>query len=147
MKKKNPLRFVFGLVVLVGAFYMLVGSMFSGGTYFFTVDEAVAKSGSLTDRAIRVKGIVHTGTYEVSPNQTEHRFKIEENGQLMAVYYKGPMPDVFTEGVEVVAEGRLGDDGTLVATEIVAKCPSKYEDGKVPEEMKKKLGVQAKGSS
>ena len=45
------------------------------------------------------------------------------------MYYKGPIPDVFSEGREVVVEGLKGKDGVLIAKEVTAKCPSKYEGG------------------
>ncbi len=41
--------------------------------------------------------------------------------------FEGIPPDTFTDEVEVVVEGRLGADGTLLATNVLAKCGSRYE--------------------
>ena len=37
------------------------------------------------------------------------------------------VPDTFKHGAEVVVTGRVRDDGTFDASELLAKCPSKYE--------------------
>ncbi len=34
----------------------------------------------------------------------------------------------FTDGVDVVVEGRMGQDGTFRATTLLAKCASRYEN-------------------
>ena len=44
------------------------------------------------------------------------------------VVYRGIAPDTFTDGVDVVVEGRLGADGTFRATTLLAKCASRYEN-------------------
>ena len=42
--------------------------------------------------------------------------------------YRGLPPDTFTDGVDVVLEGRLAHDGTFRATTVLAKCASRYEN-------------------
>jgi cytochrome c-type biogenesis protein CcmE len=44
------------------------------------------------------------------------------------VVYRGIAPDTFTDGVDVVVEGRMGEDGTFHATTLLAKCASRYEN-------------------
>jgi cytochrome c-type biogenesis protein CcmE len=53
------------------------------------------------------------------------------------VVYRGLAPDTFTDQmeIEVVVEGRLGRDGVFRATELLAKCGSRYE-GKYKEGQK-----------
>jgi cytochrome c-type biogenesis protein CcmE len=46
------------------------------------------------------------------------------------VSYRGLVPDTFSDAannIEVIVEGRLGRDGTFHATEVLAKCGSRYE--------------------
>ncbi len=126
-------RLVIGLVVVVGLFYVFMGSATQGGQWFMEVDEAVAAT-IPPDRPIRVKGDVAAGSYRTTEGTTLHRFAIiGKTEAAMPVLYDGAMPDVFAEGREVVVEGMLKADGTLVATEVIAKCPSKYEGGLSPE--------------
>ena len=128
-RKNNNVRLVVFLLVGVVAFYVFISSAMEGGAYFLTVDEAHAAD-VRPDKRIRVKGKVVVGTYKNPQGTTEHRFSIESGGkQALNVYYKGPIPDVFSEGREVVVEGLKGKDGVLIAKEVTAKCPSKYEGG------------------
>ena len=45
------------------------------------------------------------------------------------VTYRGLVPDTFTDAndIEVIVEGRLRHDGVFHATEVLAKCGSRYE--------------------
>ncbi|MFN3197926.1 MAG: cytochrome c maturation protein CcmE [Bradymonadia bacterium] len=142
--KGGNIRMVVGLLLLVGVFYMMVGSMVGdGNAYFLTVDEAVAQSDSLVDKPVRIKGKIVKGTWRHKDGTKDHVFMIQEKGKQMQVKYTGPMPDTFEMAAEqegeVVAEGKFLAGNTLMATEVVAKCPSKYEGSDVPEEMKKAM--------
>jgi cytochrome c-type biogenesis protein CcmE len=44
------------------------------------------------------------------------------------VNYKGALPDTFKEGAEVVVTGTLHESGTMAATDVLAKCASRYEE-------------------
>jgi cytochrome c-type biogenesis protein CcmE len=54
----------------------------------------------------------------------------------MPVAYKGILPDLFREGKGVVAQGKLGDDGLFVASEVLAKHDENY----MPPEAAKAVG-------
>lgn len=143
-KKGGNVRMVIGLLLLVGVFYMIVGSMIGdGGAYFLTVDEAVAQSAALVDKPVRVKGKVVKGSWRHKEGTKDHVFAIQEKGKQLQVKYTGPMPDTFKMAAEqegeVVAEGRYLAGNTLVATEVVAKCPSKYEGQQIPDDMKGRM--------
>ena len=52
-----------------------------------------------------------------------------DGAQIYPVTYRGLVPDTFTDAsdIEVVVEGRLGADGVFHATDVLAKCGSRYE--------------------
>jgi cytochrome c-type biogenesis protein CcmE len=54
------------------------------------------------------------------------RFVITDTLQEMPVTYVGLLPDLFKEGKGVVAQGKLGDDGIFVASEVLAKHDENY---------------------
>ena len=56
------------------------------------------------------------------------RFTVTDGARTYPVTYRGITPDTFTDGVDVVLEGRLAHDGTFRATTVLAKCASRYED-------------------
>ena len=139
-------RGVVGLVAAVGAFYAVMSSMARGGgagtgaSYFLDASEARAKLTALDGKTVRVKGTVIVGSYHHPEGTNDHVFDIEEKGVVIHVRFQGPLPDVFTASLPVVAEGVINAAGQLKATEVVAKCPSKYEEGKVSQQAKEKMG-------
>jgi cytochrome c-type biogenesis protein CcmE len=54
------------------------------------------------------------------------RFVITDTLQEMPVSYVGLLPDLFKEGKGVVAQGKLGEDGIFVASEVLAKHDENY---------------------
>lgn len=139
-------RGIIGFVLFVGAFYLMVNSMTVGGAYFLEVDEvqAAQNEGKLKPgRKVRIKGIVSHGTYQNEKGSSEHRFVVEGEINKVAVYFKGAIPDVFKEGGEVVATGSFNEANELVATEVTAKCPSKYEQDNISPETRKRMGIDS----
>lgn len=139
-----------GLLGLMGGILLLV---FNSGedavVYSYKVNELQAKAGELVDRQVRVQGSLVSGTLVRRDQPCEYRFQLhttgEKNGEPLKVQFpQCVVPDQFRDvqgvEVEVTAEGRLNADGSLEASKIFAKCPSKYEMrdnaaqmGKVPE--------------
>ena len=53
-------------------------------------------------------------------------FQLTDGKDTLNVRHKGVAPDTFAEAVSVVVEGKY-EDGIFNATQIMTKCPSKYE--------------------
>ena len=66
-----------------------------------------------------------------------------DGSQTIPVVYRGIAPDTFTDSVDVVVGGRMGTDGTFHATELLAKCASRYENA--PEKYQETPGYKAAG--
>ena len=58
-------------------------------------------------------------------------FVLTDGTNRLPVSYNGVVPDTFDRAVEVVAEGKLNSDGSFTASNLLAKCPSKYDDSKI----------------
>jgi cytochrome c-type biogenesis protein CcmE len=54
------------------------------------------------------------------------RFVITDTVNEMPVTYVGLLPDLFKEGKGVVSQGKLGEDGLFVASEVLAKHDENY---------------------
>ena len=54
------------------------------------------------------------------------KFTLKDERDHIIVSYKGPIPQNFMEGINVVVIGKLNSDGQLIASQILTKCPSKY---------------------
>ncbi|MGC6417235.1 MAG: cytochrome c maturation protein CcmE [Bradymonadia bacterium] len=136
---KKRLRWVVLLMVAVGGFYIFINSAMEGGVYYLTVDQAMAQPPT-SKRAIRIKGNVVKGSYANLDGKSSHKFAIESGtASTIAVAFAGALPDMFKEGSEVIVTGTRDSTGTLVATELSAKCPSKYEGG-ISEQARERMG-------
>jgi cytochrome c-type biogenesis protein CcmE len=56
-------------------------------------------------------------------------FAVSDGQKQFNVTYTGLVPDTFTDAndIEVIVEGKYGRDGVFHATEVLAKCGSRYE--------------------
>jgi cytochrome c-type biogenesis protein CcmE len=82
--------------------------------------------GQAQSRHVRVGG-------DVQGNSIKHEaglvtFNLVQDKEILRVAYEGrdPLPDTFRDGAQALADGRLGSDGVFHASEIQAKCASKY---------------------
>jgi cytochrome c-type biogenesis protein CcmE len=128
----NKRRFLLGALVIAAAVsYLVYAGIRSTSTYYFEMDEFVARKASHDGEDLRVKGWVRAGTMRWDPQTNELGFELarQDGTEPVPVAYKGILPDMFAEGREVVVEGRYGQ-GTLAAKQIMTSCPSKYEPQK-----------------
>ena len=133
-KSKRSVGLLVALLAIVGAVLALVFTSFEGSAiYSMGVDQLLKEPARYSQRNVRVKGMLVKGTLARRDDPCEYRFKLQENGQVLAVEYpQCVVPDTFRDmpgmDVEVTAEGKLAGNGaTFAATSIMAKCPSKYE--------------------
>jgi cytochrome c-type biogenesis protein CcmE len=114
-------------VVLLVAFAVLVYSTIGESMqYYKYVDEVMADPQVWQGKKLQVHGYVTPGSIGRKRDALEYRFELQRNGQALTAYYKGITPDAFKDEAEVVLTGELTPEG-FVATDMTAKCPSKYE--------------------
>ena len=131
--RKGNVGLLVGLLVMCGAILTLVFTSFKGSAvYSKGVDDLVREKEKYSDRAVRVEGTLVKGTLVRRDQPCEYRFTIEKRGVLLPVRYaQCIVPDTFRDmpgmDVSVTAEGKLTESGAFEASNIMAKCPSKYE--------------------
>jgi cytochrome c-type biogenesis protein CcmE len=116
-------------VVLATAFGILMYTTLGESMqYYKFVDEVLADPHAWEDKTLQVHGYVVPKSIGRKRDSLDYQFDIERNGKVLRAYYSGIVPDTFKDESEVVLTGRLADNGTFHATEMSAKCPSKYEE-------------------
>ena len=119
-------KFIFGGAIIVLAVgYLIVSSIGGSTAYYLTVEEVKAKGPS--EQTVRVAGTVMGETIEWSAEELKLRFKIADDSGNLAVIYNGPRPDMLRDGSEAVVEGRYIEGESFEASNLLLKCPSKYE--------------------
>ena len=130
---RRHLGLLLGLVVMGAAILFVVFSGFKqAAVYSKGVDELLRDKSRFESRTVRVLGTLVSGTLARRSDPCEYRFKMQKNNVVLTVLYpQCVVPDTFRDvpgvNVEVTAEGQISADGTFHASQIMAKCPSKYE--------------------
>jgi cytochrome c-type biogenesis protein CcmE len=132
-----------GVIILGGAGVLMANAIKQTGEYYLTPQELetkVAADPSFAGTGVKVGARVVKGSIVRAPSGREVSFQVTDGAQTIPVVYRGIAPDTFTDGVDVVVEGRLGSDGTFHATTLLAKCASRYENA--PEKYRSTPGYQ-----
>jgi cytochrome c-type biogenesis protein CcmE len=157
----NRAKFIFGgLLILAAVIYLIVSSSQAHAQYFLTVDELLANKTQNLGRDLRISGAVIGDTIQYDPNTLRLTFtvahvpgdnkEIEAQGGLaevlraavtdpnrarLQVIVEGqPKPDLLRNEAQAIMTGQIGEDGVFHATELLLKCPTKYEEA-VPEQV------------
>ena len=120
-----------GLLILGSAGALMASSIKETGQYYLTPAELgtkVAADASFRENGVKVGARVVPGSIVRDPGGRALTFRMTDGAQTYAVAYRGIAPDTFTDGVDVIVEGRLGADNTFRATTLLAKCASRYEN-------------------
>ena len=99
-------------------------------SYYVTISELSAMGNKAYSRNLRVAGNVAPGSIERVG--TSAKFVLLEQGHTLRVTYQGsePPPDTFKDNAQALAVGTYGRDGVFHATQLQAKCASKYAPAK-----------------
>ena len=133
--KTNPqtLRIAVAVAVILGAVaYLAITGVQSNKSYYVTISELQGMGNKAYTRHLRVAGNVAPGSIERSGAGA--RFLLIEQGRTLKVNYDGeePPPDTFKDNAQALAIGTLGRDGVFHATQLQAKCASKYAPATAP---------------
>lgn len=138
-KMKRRLIAVSGIVIIVLVIALVV---IGGSTSARTVDIAEAVDNPTVGEKIQVSGNVAEDSYSFSGDTLT--FSIydpdSDNSQQLVVRYEGAASSTFGNDVTAICTGRIAEDGALDCSELVTKCPSKYEDSDSALEVSQLIG-------
>lgn len=133
-KVKSRIFFlIFSLISFAVIIFFILRSLEENVVYFFSPTEIYNKPSISLNKKIRVGGLVKKGS--ISKKQTTINFIITDLKNEIIVSYSGLVPNLFSEGKGVIAEGKLKDKKYFVADKILAKHDENY----MPPEVSKAL--------
>ena len=136
LSKKVKSRIFFLAVSVISVaivIFIVLRSLEENVVYFFSPSEIYNKTDISFDKKIRIGGLVKTNS--INKNETSINFIITDLKKEILVSYNGLVPNLFSEGKGVVAEGKLKDKKYFVADKILAKHDENY----MPPEVSKAL--------
>ncbi|MCL4255724.1 MAG: cytochrome c maturation protein CcmE [Anaerolineae bacterium] len=148
--KNNKWQFWVGIALILGAvMFLILGNTIGGAQYFTTVESLMANPSEHVGKTIRISGAVVGETIQYDSQNLIIDFTIAhidtENENLAYALYLAAAdnstaqrlqvhienqvkPDLLQNEAQAILTGKLGADGIFYATEILLKCPSRYED-------------------
>jgi cytochrome c-type biogenesis protein CcmE len=154
--------FLGGFLIIAAIVYLIFTSATANAQYFMTVDEIKSKGAELYGRELRVSGAVIGDTIQYDSqglkldftvahmpgNQSEvdaqggmaavlHAAVIDPSRSQLKVVYIGVKPDLMKNEAQAIMTGKLGKDGIFYASELLLKCPTRYEAA-VPDQVESK---------
>jgi len=127
MRGKPPIKIVAAtLIVLATVGWLAYTGISQTKEYYVTITELNAMGKDAYSRHLRVAGNVAPGSIQRVGKDV--RFALNEQGRTLQVSYQGmePPPDTFKDDAQALAVGTYGRDGVFHATQLQAKCASKY---------------------
>ncbi len=157
--KGSQKKFIFGGILIIAAVVLLIiTNTKAGAQYFLTVDEIKDRQEEITGKDIRVSGAVLGDTIEYDNEHLILKFEVAhvpgDNKQIdaqgglgmvlhqavnnpdanrISVVYEGVMPDLLQNEAQAIMTGKIDDNGVFHASELLLKCPTKYEEA-IPEQ-------------
>jgi cytochrome c-type biogenesis protein CcmE len=123
-KHQRLVLVVLAVVAVIAAALLAMWGLKDRAAYFYTPADVVAGK-AVSNRAMRLGGMVERGSVSREADGVTTRFVVEDGDARVPVTFRGILPDLFREGSGVVAEGRLAR-GTFVADNILAKHDERY---------------------
>lgn len=125
-KLKKRLVVVSGVIVIVA---ILMLAFVGGGSAAKTVSVAEAVEAQDTGQKIQVSGNVVPDSFSTEQGVLKFRIYDPTDNQSvnLPVVYEGAASSTFGNDVTAICTGKLNEDGILQCSELVTKCPSKYE--------------------
>ena len=135
MKKLRKFLLITSLVFVVIVIFIIFKSLEKNIVYFFSPTDISNESNISSNEKIRIGGLVKEGS--VYKNETTINFIITDLKNEIIVTYKGMVPNLFSEGKGVIAEGHLKDKKYFIANKILAKHDENYMPPEVAESLEK----------
>ena len=137
-KVKNRIIFliIFFTVSLILIFFILK-SLNNNILYFKTPSQIKLNTDIVIEKSMRVGGMVKKNS--ILANESEIKFIITDFKNEIIVSYNGTVPNLFSEGKGVVAEGKLKDRSFFIAERILAKHDENYMPPEIKEILEKNV--------
>ena len=133
MQNSKPTKFIVAALLIVGVVaWLAITAAGESKSYYVTITELQQMGTKAYTRHLRVAGNVQPGS--INHVGTSATFNLLEQGKTLRVVYQGaePPPDTFKDDAQALAIGTYSRDGVFHATQLQAKCASKYAPAAKP---------------
>ena len=141
-RQKRAMFIVAAVAGLAAAVGLAFNALENNVSLYFTPTQ-VFNNEAPHGRSFRIGGVVEEGSVKRETDGLTVNFVITDMHKSIPVVYKGILPDLFTEGKGVVAQGRVEADGVMRADEVLAKHDENYMAPEAADALKKAEAANA----
>jgi len=134
LKKQRRIQVIALAFIALAVATGLIGYAMRDGINFFRSPTEVVEAPPAAGEVFRIGGLVEDGSL-VRGVGTTVTFLVTDTNQSVPVSFTGVLPDLFAEGQGMIALGQM-QDGTFVATEVLAKHDETYMPKEVVDALK-----------
>jgi cytochrome c-type biogenesis protein CcmE len=127
--KRPSLKFIVAAALIVASLgYIGYTGVQESKSFSVTIPELRGMGDQAYSRRLRLQGFVKPCS--IKRSGTHASFVMQDGNEYIPVSYTGaePPPDTFKDHAQALAMGEIGRDGVFHATELQAKCASKYQE-------------------
>ena len=138
LSKKVKSRIFFLILLSLSAVFIIffiLRSLEKNVVYFISPSEIYNNPNIYFEKKIRIGGLVKKNSIIIK--ETSINFIITDYKKEIVVTYEGLVPNLFSEGKGVIAEGQLKDKKYFVADKILAKHDENYMPSEVNRALEK----------
>jgi cytochrome c-type biogenesis protein CcmE len=140
-KHQRLVLVVIALIAIVAAGILAAWALRNQASYFY-VPSDIAADPPEPGQAVRLGGMVEAGSLRTAADGVTLHFVVGDGEARVPVVFAGIVPDLFTEGSGVVAEGQMMPNGTFKADNLLAKHDENY----MPRELEQMSEDQARAT-
>ena len=116
--------------------FLAFGGIGDNLVYYWTPEEMMANADKAKGATIRLGGVVEQDSLDWNKDSNQLKFKLSDGDTVVEVEGKSVPPQMFREGIGVIVEGQLRDDGIFECDTLLVKHDNQYqapEDGSKPD--------------
>jgi cytochrome c-type biogenesis protein CcmE len=145
MAGKNKSRVYLAGALIVGSCalaFVAFGNIGENLVYFWEPTQLVEAGDDAFGATIRLGGLVEEGTVQWNADTLDLNFRVTDGAHSVAAHAAAAPPQMFREGIGVVAEGTMNADGVFECDRVMVKHSNEYrapEEGTESKELYKTL--------
>lgn len=158
---RKKTKFYVAIAVIIGVMGALIYfTTTSSAVYYMKPSELISKvesdkaihedrvriGGLVVDEELKGDNVGRNWVFHLTDERGDTKNKLvmvgldkTKKSETVKVKYDGIAPDTFKAGGMAIVEGKYNKDGEFIADQLIAKCPSKYEDVKRPDQIEKDI--------
>ena len=131
--RKQRMQWICLILISTSVATALIAYMLRQNANFFYTPSQIAIGQAPLGVSLRAGGEVVVGSLKRAQQSLAIEFLVSDGAHSVKVIYEGILPDLFSEGQSTVVTGKIDDQNTLHAVQVLAKHDENYTPPEIAE--------------